>query len=193
MLCESCQENEGVIHHLELTNGEWLERLLCEECHRKNLRGEAAEQGKGAFTVIEYMGQILAQAGGSQEQGQPTAEGGLVCPGCQLSFERFQQTKRLGCPRCYETFVADLEQIFLRVQERVVHRGKVPGRPKTAAPSPLEIRRLQDNLSRAVREERFEDAALFRDQIRKLSASWGETEHEGASADSESSETEGRD
>jgi protein arginine kinase activator len=98
-----------------------------------------------------------------------TGQPGTACPGCGLTHEQFQAGRRLGCARCYDVFAAELEQIFHRVQDEAVHRGKVPGRPRTAPPSPLELRRLRECLQRAVEDERFEEAARFRDQINKLS------------------------
>lgn len=137
-----------------------MQHVLCEEC----ARGQPAEHPQESFKVIQFFGQILQQSG---ELSQTTEEG-LTCPGCQMTLDRFHQGNRLGCPRCYETFQNELETIFLRVQEQAVHCGKVPGRPRTTPPMPIELRRLKENLARAVEEERFEDAALYRDQIRKL-------------------------
>ncbi len=41
-------------------------------------------------------------------------------------------------------------------------------------PSPIELRRLRENLQRAVEEERFEDAAGYRDKLQQLSDELGE-------------------
>ncbi|MEZ5989228.1 MAG: UvrB/UvrC motif-containing protein [Planctomycetota bacterium] len=164
MRCQICQKNPATIHVLDLVGTEWVGRWTCEDC----ARGEGADGGQDPLKVIKFFGQILGGQAATAPLGKGTASGD-ACPGCGMTYEQFQQTKRLGCPRCYETFQVDLEQIFMRVQENVLHRGKVPGRPKTAPPTPLELRRLHEQLGRAVEEERFEEAARLRDKIQELS------------------------
>lgn len=46
------------------------------------------------------------------------------------------------------------------------HRGRHPARP--AGPEKPKAEGLREQLDQAVAEERFEDAAGFRDQLRKL-------------------------
>lgn len=171
MFCEDCHENEATIHKLDLVDGTWVERHTCAPCalggsdptslssQFEALSGQPATPGK----IIQFFGELLNKSG----EAEPWTSG--QCPGCGLAFEQFQQHRRLGCARCYDTFVKELEAVFLRVQECVTHRGKVPGRPHCAPPSPGELRRVRENLQRAIEEERFEDAALYRDKLRKMS------------------------
>lgn len=163
MRCQICQKNQAVIHTLDLVDDEYVSRYLCEFC----AQGENGPPEDSSYKVIKFFGEIMKQQGAPAPAGTAPSSG-RSCPGCGMSQEQFQQTKRLGCARCYESFHLDLEQIFLRVQENVVHRGKVPARPKNAPPSPLELKRLREHLSRAIDEERFEEAALYRDKIVEL-------------------------
>ena len=169
MICQVCQQAKAAVHTLDLQGGQWVQRHYCQKCALGGSQEAASDAGK----VIKFFGQILAQAGKSpsellQQITAAEATGG-ECRGCGMSYEQFQHARRLGCARCYEEFAHDLEQIFLRVQEEAAHRGKTPGRPRGSMPSPMELRRLREHLQRAVEEERFEEAARFRDQITKLS------------------------
>lgn len=169
MLCQICKQAKANIHTLCLEGGEWVQHHICEKCALGAGPGSALETG----SVIKLFGQMLAQAGEpSSEAGAAT---GVRCPGCGQSHEQFQNNRRLGCARCYDTFQSELEQIFLRVQDKAVHCGKVPDRPRNPPPSPLELRRLAENLQRAVQEERFEEAARYRDEINRLRQELGET------------------
>jgi protein arginine kinase activator len=161
--CQICQKNQAVIHTLDLVEEDYVSRFLCEQC----AHGHGDPPEDSSYKVIKFFGEIMKQQGAPAPLGSAPSSG-QSCPGCGMSQEQFQQHKRLGCARCYESFQLELEQIFLRVQEHVLHRGKVPARPKNAPPSPLELKRLREHLSRAIEEERFEEAALYRDKIVEL-------------------------
>ena len=161
MRCQICQSKQAVIHSLDLIENQWVQRYLCEDCANE----PSPKTVPDPFKAMKVFGQILSQ---QVIDSVSTADTSRVCPGCGMDYEAFQRLKRLGCSRCYETFQTELEQIFLKVQEQVIHKGKVPGRPDRAPPSSLDIRRLKEKLARAIEQERFEEAALFRDKIRQL-------------------------
>lgn len=188
MRCQLCQKNKAEIHSLEKVEGEWLQQSICEQC-AAGQHGSHANPGQlppGASKIFQFFGQILAASpqhkvpetvGELLENWEPDAEAETErsCPGCGMSFERFQDLRRLGCARCYEVFGAELEQLFRSVHGADHHVGKVPGRPERAMPSSAEIGRLKEKLENAIREERFEEAARFRDKLRLLLESAGET------------------
>ncbi len=159
MLCQKCNKVQATYQQLDLENGKWVQHHVCEQCA---LGTDAAPPPAKTIGVI---GKLLIEA---SEVARPSPEGEMTCPGCGLDHASFRRQRRLGCGRCYETFHDDLLQIFRRVQEHVNHRGKVPGRPAASAPAPLELERLRANLQRAIEEERFEEAALYRDKMRRL-------------------------
>ncbi len=158
MICKKCQQRQATIHSLELVEGQWMELHLCEEC------AFGAQPQESAQAKIQIIGKIIAQVGAARD----AVESDTTCPGCGMTLERFRELRRLGCARCYRTFRSLVEETLESVHEDRVHRGKVPERPANAPPSPMRIRRLQEKLARAIDDERFEEAALFRDEIRKL-------------------------
>ncbi len=94
-----------------------------------------------------------------------------ACPGCNLTVAEFRSKGRLGCPRCYETFRAELMPLLQRIHEAQTHTGRLPGVFAAAAPPAADERSLSDvrkRLEEAVRGERYEEAASLRDELRRL-------------------------
>ncbi|MEM9445579.1 MAG: UvrB/UvrC motif-containing protein [Verrucomicrobiota bacterium] len=87
-----------------------------------------------------------------------------VCSECGFTNEDLRKTGRLGCSRCYEVFDEMLEDVFNDCQKGNKHHGKIP-----SGYEDLKIKKIKQDLQEAIDDERFEDAALLRDQLAKLS------------------------
>jgi protein arginine kinase activator len=94
--------------------------------------------------------------------------GGGVCDGCGLTYSRFRETGRLGCARCYAAFDKELRPLIRRIHGEVRHVGKVPHREETGSDRDARIRRLNEDLERAIGAEEYERAAEIRDLIQEL-------------------------
>lgn len=97
----------------------------------------------------------------------------LQCPHCGYQFAVFQQNGRLGCPRCYESFQQVLQPLIASIHGNVEHvEGEVPKAPSVVAdwnaPELDRLGGLKARLKEAIRNERFEEAAKLRDEIRAL-------------------------
>jgi protein arginine kinase activator len=82
----------------------------------------------------------------------------------------FRSKGRLGCPRCYDAFRAELLPLLQRIHEAQAHTGRLPA-VQSSAPPPPDQRTLSDvrrRLEDAVRGERYEEAARLRDELRRL-------------------------
>ena len=97
---------------------------------------------------------------------QPSLPAQQSCPGCHISWQQLQQQSHLGCPECYRHFRGALAATVNRLHGHTEHRGRHPARP--AGPEKPKVDTLREQLEQAVAEERFEDAAELRDQLRKL-------------------------
>jgi protein arginine kinase activator len=96
----------------------------------------------------------------------------LSCPRCGLSSDEFSENHLLGCASCYSVFK---EQIHTFLGSRR-YSGSIPLNSPAAmthsdptsesAHEPLPIYQLRTNLSLAIDEERYEDAAILRDLIK---------------------------
>ena len=183
--CDTC-DNEATVHELNVVNGKPVERHLCEACAR-----EAGLVSNAPMPVTEILQKIAGAQAEATAPGQPgspggPASGGIACTVCGMTFAEFKSTGRLGCPECYKALEEQLKPILDRAHQGAVHHiGKVPKRmmqqageagglhDREAAIAAAEaraaqIRRLREDLERAVKSEAYERAAELRDRLRRL-------------------------
>ena len=100
----------------------------------------------------------------------------LKCPGCNSTFDEIASKGKFQCPKCYETFESQIDEIIKKIQGSNTHVGRL-GMSK-----PLEVTKqvkhnnkisnkleeLKLQLKQAIKEERYEDAAKIRDEIKKF-------------------------
>lgn len=101
-----------------------------------------------------------------------------ICPFCGTTQSDINISKKAGCAFCYEIFDTIAESVTEEKFGSVVYKGKVPGKAQAMVPvyksnaitvSPLSIREAKKRLlDLAIKEERFEDAAILRDEIKEI-------------------------
>lgn len=161
MLCEKCGKNNATTHIRTIVNGVVREINLCGYC--------AAEEG---YTSIGHnsLAGMLASMLGDVVTPQIAAEE-VRCPVCGASFSDIAETGKVGCAECYKTFNRELLPYLKRVHGSTKHSGKIPNRaPLTVMGDSESIDSLKLELNRLVSEERYEEAAVVRDKIRKMEA-----------------------
>lgn len=182
MLCEKCGKNQATVYLRQVVNGHETKLNLCSECaggvwggknlFDKNMFGlndfGFKELGFGDFDLNK-----LFSAG----QGGPER---LVCDGCGQSLAEFNESGRLGCSRCCQSFAEQLAPVIRRFHGGRRHMGKVKmlsgglsegsdwrGDPALADKN-YERMALQKQLDELVSAEKFEEAAGVRDHISRL-------------------------
>jgi protein arginine kinase activator len=157
--CQECGKAPATVHIRRIAAGEETELKLCLACAQD--RGvEPQESPEGGFMADPVT--ILFK------NMKETEGGSGVCQGCGMSFSRFRETGRLGCSRCYEAFAGDLESLIRRVHGATRHTGRVPLREGQNYDQGARLRRLNEDLERAIGAEDYERAAHLRDVIREL-------------------------
>lgn len=110
---------------------------------------------------------LLDQAGAAEARaGEPATR----CPVCDCSQRDFERQGRFGCPACYGAFAGLLRPMLQRMHRGSEHRGKIPLRGADPASVRHRLAILQEELSEAVRSEKFEGAAETRNAIAALQA-----------------------
>lgn len=110
---------------------------------------------------------LASMFGQALESGMPSAT--VRCPVCGSSFADIAESGRVGCSECYKTFYNELLPYLKRVHGSTAHVGRIPNRaPLIVKPETETIEDLRMQLSRLVSEERYEEAAVVRDKIKKL-------------------------
>ena len=155
MKCDRC-DNEATIHLTQVVEGQVRKVHLCETC--------AAAEGLDINQTISITDLLL----GKSEDVEPEIlmESDQSCPRCHFTRADFKKTGRLGCPSCYEHFSEGLAPLLKAVQRGNRHRGKIPSREGLRVQKAAELGTLHEELAQAVAEERYEDAARVRDQIK---------------------------
>ena len=130
---------------------------LCDACSK-----EKGVQDPTGFARAD----LLLGIGAAEEieKGAPTQK----CPVCGFTQVDFKKTGRLGCSACYLTFSEGLGTLLKAMHKGTEHIGKLPQRAHREIELSDRMRSLNDDLRKAVAEEKYEAAASLRDQIRQL-------------------------
>lgn len=167
MKCDLC-DNEATVHEVTVRNGVKVERHLCERC------------AQGAGVSVPGQGSVQELLKLHVTLGQKPVQGAVrpaACPMCRLTFAEFKQHGQLGCPECYRTYESQVGPLMERWHEGGIrHVGKTPKRLARSvgeASVSLEdraerLRRIREDLDRAVKAEQYEQAARLRDELRRL-------------------------
>jgi protein arginine kinase activator len=162
MLCQHCHQSEATVKITKVDNGQVQHMNFCEECAHK-LR-EIYQKHSG---LPDFLQAFFAQKGLEADTQQ------LKCPVCGRTFAEIQESGRVGCSQCYETFEPQMVVLLRRLHGGSRHVGKAPVRGASGLRREKEVRGLKAKLNELVRQEAFEDAAVLRDQIRALETEGG--------------------
>jgi len=161
MLCDICKKTEATVHLTQIVGGKMLKVDLCESCAKEKGVQEAA-----GFSLAN----LLVGLGAGEES--RAEAGGAQCPVCGFTQADFKKTGRLGCSACWEAFEASLGSLLKAMHKGDHHLGKVPVRAAHTLALNSKMQELAEQLEKAVHEEKYEDAAQIRDQIREMEAKW---------------------
>ena len=159
MLCHICQKNEATVHLTQIVGDQMQKVDLCESCSREKGVGDSSG---GALA------NLLLGLGGEEVPTPEKVGTDVACTECGYTQADFKKSGRLGCSACYETFAEPLESLLKTMHKGTHHTGKTPRDFKRKVDFSRKLEEMEDQLNVAVAEERFEDAAELRDQIKSL-------------------------
>jgi protein arginine kinase activator len=159
--CQQCKQNPATVHLTDIRpSGEAVEQHLCEGC------ASSAGITMKVHEPTNVMLEKFVKLGASMQQAAKRK-----CPNCGISFGEFRAQGLLGCPHDYTEFADLLLPLIERTHNGALeHVGKVPGRQQPAGSKRSKLTRLRRMLEDAVAEERYEDAAKLRDDIKNAEA-----------------------
>jgi protein arginine kinase activator len=158
MKCDVCQKSEATVYLTQIVEGKMQKVNLCENC--------AKEKGVSDPTGFA-MADLLLGLGATQQiehGGQPAQK----CPVCGFTQIDFKKTGRLGCSACYDTFADGLANLLKGMHKGLKHTGKMPAKLSRRFAMADRVKSLETDLKKAVKNEKYEDAARLRDEIQKL-------------------------
>ena len=153
MKCDVCSK-EATVFLTQIINGQMTTVNLCDSCSRE----------KG---VTDTTGFGLAEA--FLTPGGPRPSDELVCSACGFTQAQLKKIGRMGCPECYTTFRDGLDSLLSAMHKGTKHVGKIPtGKAVSQAEMKRVIAHSREELQKAVKEERYEEAARLKAEIQNL-------------------------
>lgn len=186
MRCERC-EREATIHEVIIHDGKKRERHLCESC--ANDAGLSSDPHMPISQLISsfMLGANAPEPAPGEAQPPKSGRSGVRCAGCGTTYASFKESGLLGCPACYEAFSERLSPLIERAHEGACnHVGKFPRRALqdcrtlgdadrvevllgTVRQREERLEALRKSLAKAVRDEDYEQAAMLRDELGRVS------------------------
>lgn len=151
--CDLCSK-PATVHLTQIVNNKIHKVDLCEAC----------AQAKGVTDPSGFsLADLLLKASLN-----PEPRGDLRCEVCGFTQQDFKKTGRFGCPACYEAFAETLEPVLDSMHKGVSHTGKVPQKAIERKSLYERLTQLETELDQAIKSERYEDAARYRDEITQV-------------------------
>ena len=164
MVCDNCKDREAAVHVQQVKDDKVSSLHLCHQCAAE--KGIETGAGSAKFPLSDFlasMGKVATEQGVSDDAGE-------ACSFCGATLQDFQDTGRLGCPSCYDTFETQLRDLLRRLHGSSHHVGEVYSISQSgdADLHQEQIAELRRRLRHAVETENFELAAELRDSLRSM-------------------------
>lgn len=112
-ICEMCGSSNATVHLEQKTENKIVKFSLCRKCASKI--GIVKE---GENKVIDFLFKV--------ELDDDSIDRKSKCSNCGCIWSQVGKDSMLGCEECYKVFRESLKKILSRIQEGVVHTGKIP-------------------------------------------------------------------
>lgn len=180
MLCENCGKREANVRYSENINGRKREMNLCEECSQK--LGINNMHFNMPLDFPSFLGDFMEDFARPEYMPLINEMKTLKCENCGYTFDDIVNTGRLGCASCYDIFETQLDPIIRRIQNSNRHVGRI-GKVLENNIEKRQIDKKENNklniqsdkisdlkeqLKEVIKEEKYEEAAKLRDEIKKL-------------------------
>ena len=177
MICQNCGKKQANVKYTENINGVKKELNLCEECSEK--LGINNINFNIPINFSSFFGEFLEDFTNSDYMPLFSDVKTLKCNECGYTFDDIVSTGKLGCGICYDVFEVRLDIIIKKIHGDNKHVGRLGKKLKNDSKQHEQqniknelqdntIEKLKNELKLAVQEERYEEAAKIRDEIKKI-------------------------
>lgn len=192
MLCQNCGENDANVKYTQIINGVKKQMNLCDKCAK-----QMGIDNISINIPIDFSNFLIDPFEENSDMvSNFFIDEKTVCDKCGSSYEDFIKNGKFGCDKCYESFENKIDELLKNIQGTNKHVGKRPkliedkenigeseivkNREKnkqTDSNHSLKeeinkkeniIEKLKLRLRKEIEEERYEDAAKTRDEIKKI-------------------------
>ena len=169
MLCQNCGENDANVKYTQIINGVKEQMSLCDKCAKELGIDEINFNMPISFS--SFLGDVFDM----YEPTIPTLTKPevLKCNKCNMTYDEFLKVGKFGCDNCYEVFQTKLDSILKNIHGANRHVGRIGEfiKDKERVTEPIDkqnekLDALKERLKQEIKEERYEDAAKTRDEIK---------------------------
>ncbi len=179
MLCQNCGKNEANIRYTQIINGDKKEIALCSKCAKKL----GVDELELPINFNSFLGDFFNDY--AETEFLPMLQTNeLKCKTCGMTYSDFINTGVFGCSDCYEVFSNPIDSLLKNLHGTAKHVGRLPNgkaekieieQPQKENKANSEEsdkenkkKNLERDLEKAIKEERYEDAAKIRDEIKEM-------------------------
>lgn len=156
--CDFCGK-PATVHLTQIVNNKVHNVDLCEACAQSK-----GVTNPGGFSLAD----LLVKTSLAPESP------GVRCEQCGFTQADFKKHGRFGCPACYDAFQPILEPMLDGMHKGTRHVGKVPQAALQRRSLYDRLTKLELDLTEAIKSERYEEAAKFRDEINQVRQAVGQ-------------------
>ena len=183
-MCQNCGKHEANVRYTQIINGIKKELHLCQDCAKK--LGIEPSDMPDFLNVNSFLGDFFNDYIETSPH-QTLGDSEIKCKKCNMTYEDFIKTGMFGCSNCYETFTNPINSLLKNLHGTSKHTGRTPKNlyvsnakrseskkeqkdedEKKETKQEDKLARLQKDLEKAIKDERYEDAAKIRDQIKEM-------------------------
>lgn len=177
MKCENCGENEASVKYTQIINGQKNKMFLCDRCSEElGINNINFNMPIDFSSFLSDFFEDVSNQSLLSGIGKNTNE--IICSKCGLNFNEFMNTGKFGCSNCYDDFEDKIDPIIKNIQGTNRHFGRLgnviegnvinnKNKESINDNKKERIEELKQQLKQAIREERYEDAAKIRDELKK--------------------------
>ncbi len=173
MLCQNCGKNEANFRYTQIINGVRKELNLCSDCARKL----GVDNIDIPMNFSSFLGDFFNDYVESSLLPSLSLNN-AKCKTCGMTYNDFIDTGMFGCSDCYDAFSGPIDSLLKNLHGTARHIGrgtkntdeipKVNKKIDKKESKNSELEDLQKELDKAIKEERYEDAAKIRDKIKEM-------------------------
>lgn len=157
-VCDAC----ATVHLTQIIGSKIHKVNLCEECAQR-----LGVMDPGGLSIADLVEKGLVSIPGDTSE-LPAAPSDQSCSSCGYTVANLNKSGRLGCPDCYTALESEIQPMLERMHLGTEHLGKVPLKVLSRTQRRRKIDQLYKDLKSAIDEERYEDAAKFRDELKVI-------------------------
>lgn len=154
MKCQSCGKNSANIKYYENINGKKQILYFCEDCAKKlgfSNFSDFSNLFSPIFTTIPEFNLLEKRK----------------CAFCGYTIDHYLNTGMLGCEKCYDSFEENIDELLYKINGKNRH-VKIKNEKEIKDSNEDKILILQEKLEELIKEEKYEQAAILRDEIKLL-------------------------